>query len=106
RGWSIDEDVSYLDVAAALAPDGRTLTLGVVNRHPDVPIDAELRLVGARAESECVAELVTAADTHQRNTFEQPDRVRVQKSAWTANAEWPTYTFPPHALTMLTVPLQ
>ena len=106
RTWSIDEEVPYLDVGAALAPDGRTITLGVVNRHPDVPIAAELRLVGARAASECVSELVTASDAQARNTFEQPDRVRVQKGTWTANTDWPTYTFPPHALTMLTIPLR
>ena len=106
RGWTIDEPVPYLDVAAALAPDGHTLTLGVVNRHPDTAIDAELRLVGARAGSECVAEQVSGPNALARNTFEHPDLVGVKRSNWTPDTDWPLYSFPPSSLTMLTIPLR
>ena len=42
--WRVDEEIPYLDVSAALGHDGRTLTIGVVNRHADTPIEAELQL--------------------------------------------------------------
>ena len=106
RGWQIDEDVPYLDVAAALAPDGRTLALGVVNRHPDTPIEAELRLVGLCPAQECAAEWVDGPSVTARNSFEQPDLVSVTRGAWEASASRPAYTFRPHSATMLTIPLQ
>jgi alpha-N-arabinofuranosidase len=106
RGWAIDEEVPYLDVCAAIAPDERMLTVGLVNRHPDAPIDAELRLVGAHAAATCVAETVSGPDVRARNSFAEPDLVDVANSTWAADAVRPTYTFPPHAVTMLTIPLQ
>ena len=106
RGWTIDEEVPYLDVCAAMAPDEQALTIGVVNRHPDAPIEAELRLVGARPAATCVAETVSGPDVHARNSFEQPDLVGVAGSTWAADAARPAYTFPPHAVTTLTIPLQ
>jgi alpha-L-arabinofuranosidase len=105
RGWAIDEEVPYLDVCAAIAPDKRTLTIGVVNRHPDAPIEAELGLVGVRAAATCMAETVSGPDVHARNSFEEPDLVGVAGSTWAADAVRPTYAFTPHALTMLTIPL-
>lgn len=105
RGWTIDEEVPYLDVAAALAPDGRTLALGVVNRHPDAPIPVELRLVGAQPAATCTADEVNGPDLYTCNSFVQPDLVGVTRHSWEANALRPAYTFPPHSLTMLTIPL-
>lgn len=105
RGWKIDEEVPYLDVSAALAPDGRTLALGVVNRHPDTSIAAELRLVGARPASTCTAEVVTGPDVRATNSFAQPDLITVARSSWEADATGPVYTFAPHSLTMLSLPL-
>jgi alpha-L-arabinofuranosidase len=78
----------------------------VVNRHPDAPIEAELRLVGVRAAATCVAETVSGPDVRARNSFEEPDLVGVVGSTWAADAVRPTYTFPPHAVAMLTIPLR
>lgn len=40
-----------------------------------------------------------------RNTFEQPDLVQVARSEWQADALRPSYTFPAHSATLLTIPL-
>ena len=77
----------------------------MLNRHPDAPIEAELRLVGVRAAATCVAETVSGPDVRARNSFEEPDLVGVTGSTWAADAVRPTYAFPPHAVTMLTIPL-
>ncbi len=105
RGWSIDEEIPYLDVAAALAPDERTLMLGVVNRHADATIDAELLLGDLRPTAACLAETVDGPDVGSYNSMEQPDTVAVTRTTWSAGAHAPRYTFPPHTLTMLTMPL-
>jgi len=107
RDWRVDEDVPYLDVTAALDPAGRTLVVAVVNRHPDAPLEAEWRLVGARAGAAGWAEQVGGpeVDTDARNTFEEPDRVGIARRAWVPDAVHPRYTFAPRALTMLTIPL-
>jgi len=105
RTWKIDEEIPYLDVSAALSPDGRTLTLGVVNRHPDAAIDAEVRLVGARAGAAGTAEELSGPDITARNSFEQPDLVTVQRRAWTPDSARITYSFASHSMTLLTLPL-
>jgi alpha-N-arabinofuranosidase len=105
RGWQIDEEVPYLDVAAALAPDGRTLALGVVNRHPGAAIEAALRLVAMRPSAQGLAETVDGPEVSARNSFAQPDLVSVARGDWAIDAHQPRYTFAPHTLTMLTIPL-
>ena len=105
RTWTIDEEIPYLDVSAALSPDGKTLTLGVVNRHPDAAIDAELRLVGASVGAAGTAEELSGPDVAARNSFEQPDLVTVQRRAWTPGPGRITYSFAPHSMTLLTLPL-
>lgn len=107
RAWTIDEEVPYLDVVAALAPDCRTLVVSIVNRHPDAPIEVDLRLVGMRAGTACTAEQVGGAEIGAQacNTLEDPHRVGVTRSHWDADALRPRYTVSPCALTMLTLPL-
>ena len=105
RGWSIDEEVPYLDVAAALAPDERTLMLGVVNRHADTAIEAELRLGDLPQAATCGAETVNGPEVGSYNSMEQPDLVAVTHADWAADTHRPRYRFAPHTLTMLTIPL-
>lgn len=105
RTWQVDEQVPYLDVSAALAPDQRTLTICVVNRHPDVAVPTELRIIGAQVKETCTAEELTGPSIEATNSFEQPDLVTVQQRAWTADATHPVYTFPAHSMTLLTLPL-
>lgn len=107
RGWAIDDEVPYLDVSAALAPGGQTLTLAVVNRHHDAPIEAELRLVGLRAGTTCAVgrlggQAVAASD---RNTLDDPDRVGVTQTTVELSGSRPTYAFAPRSLTLLTLPV-
>jgi alpha-N-arabinofuranosidase len=108
RGWAIDEEVPYLDVSAALAPDKHRLTLAVVNRHHDAPIDVELRLVGMRAGGSCAVEQVGGPDfaAEDRNTLEEPSRVGVTRMSWDIDSLRPRCTFAPRSLTMLTIPVE
>ncbi len=104
-----DADGFRLDVLAAvrhLAPTTiRYPGGGVVNRHPDAPIETELRFVGAWPPAVRTAETVTGPDVSARNSFEQPNLVSVARSAWSVDTGHSPYTFPAHSLTMLTVPL-
>lgn len=108
RTWPIDEDVPYLDVSAALAPDKRTLTLAVVNRHHDAAIDAELRFVGMRVGREWAVEEVGGPQfaVMDRNTLEDPHRIGVTRHVVDGDNRPSSWTFAPRALTMLTLPLR
>ena len=77
----------------------------MVNRHPDAPIEATLRLPGLRPATSCTAQTVDGPDVMARNTFEQLDLVQVARSEWQADALRPSYTFPAHLATLLTIPL-
>jgi alpha-L-arabinofuranosidase len=107
RGWTIEEEVPYLDVSAALTPDERTLTLAVVNRHPDASIDAELRLVGMRAATSCTIEQVGGAAfaVGDCNTLDDPDRVGITRQTVEIDRTQPRHAFAPRSLTMLTIPV-
>jgi alpha-L-arabinofuranosidase len=68
-------DVPYLDVAAVKNNDGKTLTLFMVNRHPDEAISLRVELSGFAAK--VIAEDVTIADGDlgATNSAKKPDRV-------------------------------
>ena len=105
RGWAIDEEIAYLDVSAALSPDEGTLGLCVVNCHADTAIEAELLLGDLRPAAACQADIVDGPAILSYNCMEQPDTVGITHATWTTGTRAPRYTFPPHSLTMLTIPL-
>ena len=109
RTWPIDEEVPYLDVSAALAPDKRRLTLAVINRHHDEPQEIELRFVGMRPGNTWTVEQVGGPEfaADERNTIEEPNRIGVTCTTWDMS-DRRSYccTFPPRSLTMLTLPVE
>ena len=108
RTWPIDEEVPYLDVSAALAPNGRSLTLAVVNRHHDEPIEVELRFAGMDPGSTYTVEQVGGPEyaATDRNTLEDPDRVGVTRQMVDVSSADRAWAFAPRSLTMLTVPVR
>ena len=72
-------DVPYLDVAAVRNEGGKTITLFMVNRHPDETITLDVSLAGFAAKA--VAEHITIADSDllAANTAVAPNRVKPKK---------------------------
>jgi len=108
RTWPIDEEVSYLDVSAALAPDKRTLTLAVVNRRHDEAQEVELRFVGMRPGSTWTTAQVGGPEfaASDRNTLADPDRIGIVRETVEQTDISRSWTFAPRSLTMLTLPIE
>ncbi len=88
----------YLDVAASLSEDGRTLYLSVVNRHESDAIEAPLVIAGAAGRWQR-GWVVNGPDVHARNTFAEPDLVACRSAALPGPEG--AYTFPAHSHTVL-----
>jgi alpha-N-arabinofuranosidase len=71
----VADDVPYLDASAVLAPDGRSVTFFLVNRHPEEPLSLDVGLAGFAPGA--ILEHVTIAhpDLKATNTARHPDRV-------------------------------
>ena len=71
------QDVSYLDVAAVLAPDGASITVFAINRHTDEAMDFDLSLQGFDGLKLVEHKVMggNSADARVANTCEAPDRV-------------------------------
>jgi alpha-L-arabinofuranosidase len=77
------EDVPYLDAAALVDSDGRTLTVFVINRHPEQAAAATLELKGFTAQPTVETSMVAGDSLTTRNTWEAPGRVALQESRTT-----------------------
>ncbi|MGP9806116.1 arabinosylfuranosidase ArfA [Paracoccus sp. NSM] len=75
------QDVSYLDIAAVRAADGRTVTIFAINRSPDEPMELDLALNGF-PNATLIDHQVLGGDgtgAREANTSANPDRIRPRK---------------------------
>jgi alpha-L-arabinofuranosidase len=91
-----------LDAVATLAAGGRELMLSVVNRSPEDPVTAEIRLSGGFTSAHARVEELNAAELTATNSFHSPDAVWVREAAIDGFASGIRYLFPAHSLTVIT----
>jgi alpha-N-arabinofuranosidase len=84
---------------------GKTLTLTVVNPDVSQPREAEIALRGSAAASKAQAWIVTDADIHAHNTFDQPDRVKTRAADVALRPGGLAFTFPPASVVKIEVQL-
>jgi alpha-N-arabinofuranosidase len=89
-----------LDVSATTDEGGSLVTINVVNRHRDLPIDATIDIHG-RTFSDVTSYEVNGPDVYAQNSFESPDAVAIYQQQINVDGATATYTFPPHSLTIL-----
>ncbi|SCY91626.1 alpha-N-arabinofuranosidase [Paracoccus tibetensis] len=72
------QDVSYLDIAAVRATDGKSLTIFAINRSPDEAMDMDLALHGFQNVSLIDHQVLGGDGTGAReaNTSANPDRIK------------------------------
>jgi alpha-L-arabinofuranosidase len=99
--------VPYLDVAATLSQDRRTLHVTAINRHRTANIDAQFVVDGVHAETgglprhaAAVALGQDSQDLLAVNARHTPDRVAL-RDLGTVGVPAGRYTFPPHSITLL-----
>lgn len=91
----------YLDVAATVDPEAQTLTLCVVNRHPERDLSAQLVLRSGQASGQCEISEINGESPTTRNSFEEPEAVVVHKDTWRVDGVRVSYCFPAHSITVL-----
>jgi alpha-N-arabinofuranosidase len=94
----------YLDVSATRSVDGSKLTVAVVNRHRDEPIDAALRVASAGAVRG-TAYVANGRDPSAFNSFAEPDAVCVSEAPVEGAGGELRLSFPAHSVTVLAVAL-
>ncbi len=97
------ENVPYLDAAALLDPEGKTCTVFVINRHAEKAMETTLELEGFPASEEVEAVVLKAGSLTERNSWDDPDRIRPQPSRLRLSDGRLTHRFPPLSLTRLTI---
>jgi len=95
--------VRLLDVAASLSSQKQQISLFVVNRSGDRPLEAELTLSAGAFAGVAKAFVVNGKDIKSTNTFDAPGEVKTREfSLTTRNPSW-VCSFEPHSVTCLLV---
>jgi alpha-N-arabinofuranosidase len=92
----------YLDAMAFLSEDGDRLVLLIVNRHPDRAIPARLNLGDYRFRPTVLVQSIRGRSFLDRNTWQEPDRVRLEEQSQRLKGQGPSYTFEACSVTALT----
>ncbi|MFP4056945.1 MAG: alpha-L-arabinofuranosidase C-terminal domain-containing protein [Candidatus Brocadiia bacterium] len=96
------EKCPYLDAIALAGEKGERLVLLAVNRHPDRALPATLRLRDFPAQEAVRVQTLRGRGPLDRNTWEEPRRVRLEATDRRLEGEPPTFEFPPCSVTALT----
>ncbi|MCP5111208.1 MAG: hypothetical protein GY953_10265 [bacterium] len=95
-------NVRYLDAAALLDRGGRTLTVFVINRHPERAMTAALKLKGFAARQRVEALVMAADSLMTRNSWDEPGRVALKESRTAVRDGRLDVRFPALSLTRMT----
>jgi alpha-N-arabinofuranosidase len=104
RTWNIANlgPFSALDVIATRDADRQTLTVAVINRHPEATVATQIDVVGGHASGSGTVYEVNGPDPRAMNSFDQPELVSVREHVFKAGTQqWP---FPPHSVSVLRLP--
>jgi alpha-L-arabinofuranosidase len=90
-----------LDATATCDPDGRALTVAVVNRDRDQAHAATIEVAGAEAQPGGEVAEVNGPDVGAANSFDHPDRVGVTERRLAKGVRRIEHAFPAHSITVL-----
>jgi alpha-N-arabinofuranosidase len=92
---------NLLDVSARQSSDGKTLETFVVNRDLDNPMEASVRFSGKHVANAAQLATLTAASLLEWNSFDHPDRVKIQFSQLPIHDGQLQVTLPAHSISKL-----
>ncbi|MDH7568048.1 MAG: alpha-L-arabinofuranosidase C-terminal domain-containing protein, partial [Armatimonadota bacterium] len=93
-------EVPLLDVVALEDDPGRAMSLMVINRDPERPHRAVVRLHNFAAQRGR-ARVLTGPNFMARNEWDRPDVVGLREEAIAITGDELTWEFPPHSVTEL-----
>jgi alpha-N-arabinofuranosidase len=105
-GFSGAKGAGYLDASARLRADGNAVDLFVVNRHLEKDLEATVGWRGKAIEETVEGATLNATTLTEWNTFEEPNRVKLESSQVRAIKGRLRHRFPAHSLTRFTVRLR
>ncbi len=95
------ETVPYLDASATTDTTGTRLSLAVINRHMEEPIEAEVGLGGFQPKKKAVVYEINGPDVKAENSFERPNNVNIREKDFSDVSREFTYSFPAHSITLM-----
>ena len=104
EGISKMADAPLLDAVGALSADGARLILLAINRDPSRAVEATVVVHGFAPGPEAEAQTVAGEGYMAKNTRENPDAVRLERSRLPVAGPEFRVTFAPHSVTAVIVP--
>jgi alpha-N-arabinofuranosidase len=99
------QGANLIDASARLGSDGMTLEVFLVNRDLDQDIRTTLRLSGRQGNGPVEIATLNGSSLTDGNSFEQPDRVKIEHSSGTVREGQLELVLLPHSLCKLTLRL-
>ncbi len=97
--------VRLLDISATLDSASGQVVLFVINRSEQQPIEAEISLAAGRFNGAAQARVVNGAHIKAENRFGQEPQVITSSSSFETDGTTLRWTFEPHSLTALSLPV-
>jgi len=94
-------EVPYLDVSATVNAGKNRLTVFVTNRHDFSSLRTRLEIQGVKPEGQVTVYELNAPSFESKNTFAEPEAVKLQELPPVKSGRNLVYTFPAHSLTAL-----
>jgi alpha-N-arabinofuranosidase len=96
-----DQKLPALDAIATRSEDGRTLYVAVVNRAEGNAVRTNIRLNGWKVSPEARVYEINGNDKNAANPFGSSENVNIREKSWSPAGSEPSYSFPPHSVTVL-----
>jgi alpha-L-arabinofuranosidase len=97
--------IPVLDVVASRTADGRQIFVKAVNTSRDRPLETIVTVKGATIGPEGTMQTVNGESLTAANSFKTPNAVDVRATSFRSGPRF-TVDFPPHSVSVLTLPLQ
>jgi alpha-N-arabinofuranosidase len=93
-------ETPVVDASATLSDDGKTLFIGLINRHPESDVEVQLDLGNFKAKPKVQMWQLWSENFTDTNTFEQPEKVKPTEQTISLN-EALNLKLPRHSVTVL-----
>jgi len=93
-----EREVPLLDASSALTEDGKTLTLALVNRHPEESVEVTLALKEWKVQPQAERISIVGKSYLAANVPGQPEQVEIQKEEVELDQSKPVVEVPAHGI--------
>jgi len=95
----LEEYIPFVDLSATMTEDGKTLYLHLVNRHETETAELKVSFRGFKPKNGS-AQCIAGESPNDRNTFDAPDKVRIEKALVKVEKGECVVDLKPHSVTV------